>query len=367
MRGRDLALRLLATGAVLVSAHPAAAQTVYVPGRTEWGDPDFRGTWPTDRIADAGIPLQRPEAMGERRWMTDEEFAQRVEEATNTDASFAQDVDANGTAGLAAWLQATPFGRRTSLIVDPPNGRLPPMTEGGQALFAAGRSSWVDNQPIDWVTDLDSYDRCITRGLPAAILPWPNNNGVRIFQSPGFVVLQLEVLGTRIVPVGHGERWPQAARSWMGQSLGHWEGDMLVIETGAIVAGDSASSDVSRRAGSPITGRAYGLVPMSEKATTIERLTMTGPDTITYEVTYSDPDVYSAPWTAEFDWTRNDGYQLYEFACHEGNEVRHMITGSRAERGLGMAMSRGTGNAQQDGTGKWPFPASDVPGTEQVP
>ena len=365
MHGIDVALRLLLTGAFLVAAQSAAAQSAYTPDRTEWGDPDFRGTWPIDRIADAGIPLQRPEAYGERLSMTDEEFARRLDQAADTDASYSQDVDANGTAGLAEWLRSTPFGRHTSLIVDPPKGRLPPMTPQGKALFAAGRNSWIDGQPIDWVTDLDSYDRCITRGLPAAILPWPNNNGVRVFQSPGFVVLQLEVLGTRIIPVGHGERWPEAARSWSGQSLGHWDGDTLVIETSAIVAGDSASTDVSKRAASPITGRANGLVPMSEKAATVERLTMTGPNTMTYRVTYSDPDVYTAPWTAEFEWTRNGEYRLYEFACHEGNQVREMITGSRAERRLGLTTPRGTGNQHQDGTGKWPFPPPGDPSVEQ--
>jgi hypothetical protein len=357
MHGTDVALRLLWTGAFLVAAQSVAAQSTFTPDRTEWGDPDFRGTWPIDRIAEAGIPLQRPELYGDRLLMTDEEFARRLEQAANADASFAQDIDAAGTAGLAEWLRSTPFGRRTSLIVDPRNGRLPPMTPEGQALFAAGRSSWVDKQPIDWVTDLDSYDRCITRGLPSAILPWPNNNGVRVFQSPGFVVLQLEVLGTRIIPVGHGDPWPDATRSWLGRSLGHWEGDTLVIETGAIVAGDSASSDVSERAGSPVTGRGYGLVPMSDKASTVERLTRSGPDTITYQVTYSDPDVYTAPWTVESEWPRNQGYRLYEFACHEGNQVREMITGSRAERRLGLTAPRGTGNLQQDGTGRWPFPA----------
>ena len=370
MRDRRPVRRFLTAFAALWISQAAAAQPEpgdYAPPRTAWGDPDFRGTWPIDRIADAGIPLQRPEAYGDRLWMTDEEFARRLEQATNTDSSFSQDVDANGTAGLAEWLRSTPFGRRTSLIVDPPNGRLPPMTPEGTALFAAGRSSWVDKQPIDWVTDLDSYDRCITRGLPSAILPWPNNNGVRVFQSPGYVALQLEVLGTRIVPIGHGERWPDAARSWSGRSLGHWEGDTLVIETSAIVAGDSASTDVSERAGSPVTGRGYGLVPMSEKAATVERLTRTGSNTMTYQVTYSDPEVYTAPWTAEFEWTRDDGYRLYEFACHEGNEVRHMITGSRAERRLGMATQRGIGNLQQDGTGKWPFPAQPAASAEGNP
>jgi hypothetical protein len=356
MRGTDSAYRTLVVGAVLFLAQSAVAQAPYTPDRTEWGDPDFRGTWPLETLSKAGIPLERPEAYGERASMTDEEFARRLEAAARPNAIFALDDAAAGTAGLGEWLQSTPFGRRTSLIVDPPNGRLPPMTPEGRALYAAGRNSFKDGQPIDWLSDLDSFDRCIVRNLPAAIFPWPENNGLRIFQSPGFVVLQLEVLGTRVIPIGHGERWPEPVRSWLGQSLGHWEGDALVIETSAIVAGDSASPDLAKRASSPISGRPSGIVPIGAKARAIERLTMTGPDTIAYEVTYSDPDVYTAPWTAAVEWTRNEEYRIYEFACHEGNTVRDMITGSRAHRRLGQDASRGSGNAQQDGTGRWPFP-----------
>jgi hypothetical protein len=353
MRGSGLTYLVLMGGALLVLAQAAAAQSTYTPARTEWGDPDLRGTWPLELLSKAGIPLERPEAYGERASMTDEEFARRIEAAARPNAIFALDEVA-AVPGLAEWLQSTPFGRRTSLIVDPPNGRLPPMTPEASALYAAGRNSFKDGQRIDWITDLDSYDRCITRNLPAAILPWPENNGVRVFQSPGFVVLQLEVLGTRVIPVGHGERWPEPVRSWLGQSLGHWEGDTLVIETSAIVPGDSVSADPARRAGSPLNGRPNGVVPMSGKAKAVERLTMTGPDTISYELTYSDPDVYTAPWTAVVEWTRDDGYRLHEFACHEGNTIRDMIRGSRAHRGLDTP--RGSGNTQQDGTGRWPFP-----------
>ncbi len=358
MRSHDISLRVALAAVALGAAQGLAAQTPYVPARTEWGDPDLRGTWPLDRIAEAGIPLQRPGDLGERLELTDGAFADRLEAAVRADASFTQDVDANGTAGLADWLRSTPFGRRTSLIVDPANGRLPPLTPQARALFAAGRNSWVEGQPIDWITDLDSYDRCITRGLPSAILPWPNNNGVRVFQSPGFVVLQLEVLGTRIIPIRGGAAASGGARSWLGQSRGHWDGDTLVIETGAMIAGDSASTDASKRASSPITGRGNGVVPMSGQATTVERLTRTGPDTLVYRVTYSDPEVYTAPWTAALEWSRNDGYRLYEFACHEGNEVRQMIVSSRAERGIVSTTQRGTGNADQDGTGRWPFPSN---------
>jgi hypothetical protein len=345
---------------------PAASSLTSEPDQRDWGDPDFRGTWPLELLSKAGIPLERPEPYGERALMTDVEFARRLEAAEWPNATFALD-EITAAPGLAEWLRSTPFGRRTSLIVDPANGRLPPMTAEGRALYAAGRNSFKDGQRIDWITDLDSYDRCITRNLAAAILPWPENNGVRVFQSPGFVVLQLEVLGTRVIPVGHGERWPEPLRGWMGQSLGHWEGDTLVIETGAIVAGDSASADTAQRAGSPLNGRPNGVVPMSGKARAVERLTMTGPNAISYELTYSDPEVYTAPWTASEEWTRDDGYRLHEFACHEGNTVRDMITGSRAHRSLGEDDPRGSGIPQQDGTGRWPFPPPDVPSPEQAP
>jgi hypothetical protein len=320
---------------LLLIPGPAAAKSkvpAYHPSRTAWGDPDFRATWTMDRIADAGIPLERSLAQGNRAWLTDEEFARRLEAAQKSDAGYMEDVDANGTVGLAQWLQSTPFAHRTSLIVSPANGRLPPKTAEGEAKFKAGRNSWVVGQPIDWVADLDSYDRCVTRGLPSAILPWPNNDGIRIFQSPGFVTIQLEDLGARIVPVGRVAPWPSAVRTWNGQSLGHWEGDTLVIETGHIVAGDSADGDVRKHAGSPVTGRGGSLVPMSEQARTVERLTMTGPGTIVYRVTYSDPEVFTAPWSAEVEWTRDDNYRMFEYACHEGNEVRELINASRAQR-----------------------------------
>jgi hypothetical protein len=330
----------LVAAALLAATLPWAAwakTAAFAPKKTAWGDPDFSATWTSDRISEAGIPLERSDGSGNGLWLTDEAFATRLEQARKSDAGYKDDVDANGTVGLAKWVQAAPFARRSSLIVDPPNGRLPPMTPRAQALFKAGRNSWVAGQPIDWVADLDAYDRCVARGVPSVILPWPNNNGVRVFQSPGFVVLQLENVGARIIPVRAAPAWPAGVRSWAGQSLGRWEGDTLVTETGNIVAGDSASGDVRKRASSPITGRGHGVVPMGERARTVERLTMTGPDTMTYRVTYTDPDVFTAPWTAEVEWTRDDKYRLYEYACHEGNRVREWIGASRAQRSEGRA------------------------------
>jgi hypothetical protein len=327
-------LVLALAGGLAPPLAPVAARTqaAFHPGRTSWGDPDFRATWTSDRVSQAGIPLERLAEQGERARLTDAEFARRVAAAAQSDERYEEDVDASGTVGLARWLRTTPFARRASLIVNPANGRLPPMTPQAQALFKAGRNSWIDGQPIDWVADLDTSDRCVARGVPAVILPWPQNNGVRVFQSPGWVVLQLEDTGPRVIPLRPESAWPAGVRTWGGQSRAHWEGDTLVIETGNIVTGDSASGDVHRHAASPITGRGHGVVPMGPRAHSVERLTMTAPGTMLYRVTYTDPGVFTAPWTAEVEWTRDDGYAMYEYACHEGNRVREWINASRAQR-----------------------------------
>jgi hypothetical protein len=273
--------------------------------------------------------------MGERAWLTEDEFADRLASAEQSDANYSEGIDGDGTRGLADWLRSSRTGRATSLLVDPPDGRLPPLTPAARALHAAGRSSYKDGQTrFEWVTDMDAFDRCITRGFPAMMLPKPYNNGMRIFQSPGYVVLQLEMFGARLIPVGQGGRWPDSVRAWNGQSRGRWEGDALVIETANIVAGDSATTDVARRSGSPLPNRTLATLPMGPAAHTLERLTMTGPVTIAYELTYTDPEVFTAPWTVAFEWTRDDSYRMYEYACHEGNEhVRAMIATWRSARG----------------------------------
>lgn len=318
-----------------LSAEPTVPPIVsydYQPKRTPWGDPDFRGTWPIEHVSEAGIPLERSKADGGRVWLTPDEFAARLAKAEKSDKSYSDGPDANGTRGLVQWLKATPFGHRSSLLIDPPDGRLPSLTPAAEALWRAGRNSWNEGQPIDWVADLDSYDRCVSYGLPLAMLPHPTNDGIRVFQSPGIVVIQLETFDTRIIPIGRPGHWPAAVRTWMGDSRGHWEDDTLVIETTNMIAGDSATSDMTHRSASPVSGRGHGTIPMSAAAKVVERLTMTGPDTIDYRVTYSDPAVFTAPWTAEFEWTRDESYRMYEYACHEGNEVRELISSSRAQR-----------------------------------
>jgi hypothetical protein len=230
------------------------------------------------------------------------------------------------------------------MLVSPADGQLPPLTPQGQALYEAGRSGWVPGQHFDWVTDFDSWDRCVSRGFPASMYPFRYNNGIRVHQSPGFVVIELEMLGTRVVPIypsaeaARADHWPKPVEAWMGDSKGWWEGKTLVIETTNIVSGDSATYDVARRAASPLNMAtqhvpAFNTIPMSNQAKTVERLTMTGPDTIVHELTYSDPLIYTQPWTTRLEWSRNQDYEFFEYACHEGNyAIRDYISASRAHR-----------------------------------
>jgi hypothetical protein len=159
--------------------------------------------------------------------------------------------------------------------------------------------------------DFNSLDRCITRGLPASMIPFPYNNGVRIFQSPGYVVIQLEIVHeTRIIPLDGSPHIPNRMQTWLGDSRGHFEGNTLVIDSSNFNGG-SPMAIVSSRATS---------VPTSTQMHVVERLTPIDHDHIQYEMTVTDPDILTAPWKMSFPWTRNDKYEFFEYACAEGNE-----------------------------------------------
>ncbi|HEY5411533.1 MAG TPA: hypothetical protein VIJ94_12485 [Caulobacteraceae bacterium] len=323
-----------------------APSTAYTPKKTPWGDWDFRGIWPIENIASARILFERPLQFGSRYWVTDEEFAKRLAAAKKSDASFSTGTDANGNAkstnaggteGMVKWMQTDPFAHRTSMLTSN-NGQLPPLTPWGHDLWAKGRSSWVPNQNFDSPADFDSWDNCYSRGFPASMFPFRYNNGIRIFQSPGYIVIMLEMLGTRVIPISNAPHWAHPVEAWMGNSRAHWEGKTLVIETTNIKSGDAATYDLSKRAASPLNMATanvppFNTIPTSDQARTVERLTMIGPDTITYEITYDDPKVFTAPWTARLDWSRNEKYKFYEYACFEGDvQVSNYIKASRAKR-----------------------------------
>jgi hypothetical protein len=345
-----IAASALVAAATLLTAGASAQQrpadltvlppvpTTYTPGKTPWGDYDFRGTWPIEFINNARILFQRPAAYGNRFWLTDAEFAKRVAAAEKSDSGFSTELNARGTKGLAAWIKGSSFAHRSSMLVSPANGQLPPLTPKAEALWKAGRSSWVPGQEYDWVDDFDTWDACYSRGFPASMFPFRYNNGIKVYQSPGYVVIVLEMLGTRVIPIGKDNVWPAGVEGWMGNSRAHWEGKTLVIETTNIKSGDAATHDTSKRAASPLNMATQGVppfntIPTSTQAKTIERLTMTGPNAMNYQITYSDPEVFTAPWTASLEWARDESYQFFEYACHEGDvQVRNYITASRAHR-----------------------------------
>jgi catechol 2,3-dioxygenase-like lactoylglutathione lyase family enzyme len=307
----------------------------YAPAKTSWGDPDFRGSWPIDHLN--GLPLQRTEAQGNRHFLTDAEYAER-QARIDTLAARYETEDSSGAMGQGHWVEMGDGSRRTSLLVLPQNGRMPAYTPEGQRRSDLMRSSWAANQPFDHWTDFDSWDRCITRGVPASMMPMMYNNGLRIFQSPGYVVIQMEMIHeARIIPIDGRDAIPAAVTNWLGESRGHWEdANTLVVETRNFRPGASATNIVT--SGSPPEND----TPTSEQAVLIERFNMTGPDSIVYETLYTDPVVFTQPWGTRLDWKRNDEYQFFEYACHEGNvQLRNYITASRAAREAAAAASAG--------------------------
>ncbi len=318
-------------------ALPAAAQeqdlvTVppvprdYRPETTAWGEPDLRGTWPIDHLN--FTTLQRTVEQGNRYWLNDEEWAARQQTLTTRGEAYNKEIGEERL-GQGHWVEPGTANRRTSFLIDPPNGRIPELTEEGKRRQATKRSSYIANQTYDWVTDFDTWDRCITRGLPASMFPFNYNNGIRIFQAPGLVAIQMEMVHeVRLIPTDGRPAGPN--QFWIGQSRGRWEnGNTLVVET-----------DHFNGMGAPVNVGTWGSppgnnTPQSTEAKLTERFIMTGPDTIVYEATYSDPVIYTAPWTVRLDWQRDEGYNLFEYACHEGNvQIRGYITSSRAQRGL---------------------------------
>ena len=296
----------------LVGAAPADAQKgapahAYKAPRTEWGDPDLRGMWPLEV---GNTRMQRDAKYGDQAWLTDAEYAEALK-AAQTRGAGADKEDRDNKLGAGHWFEYGTVLRQTSLIMQPANGRIPPMTPKGQAMAKASHSSW-DNDLFSSVKDFNSLDRCITRGMPASMIPFPYNNGVQVFQAPGYVVLNLELIHeTRIIPLDERRPIPGAVKTWLGDSRGHWEGQTLVVET----------TNFNGESPMVIVGPSNEPVPTSPALHVTERFTPTGPNTLQYEARVEDRTVLSAPFTISYPWKRNDAYKSFEYACHEGNTL----------------------------------------------
>jgi hypothetical protein len=294
---------------------------------TPWGDPDLQGMWPIGHLA-GNVPVQRPPQFGDRLFLTEEEFEARATELDARRDAYEREVEGN-TIGMGHWAESRATAqaeRQTSLIVDPPDGRLPALTEAGERKAATLGSTW-SNDTFETFTDFDNWDRCITRGLPPSMFPFHYNNGIQIMQAPGYVIIRLEMIHeTRIVPVDGRPPLDESIRQWLGDSRGYWEGNTLVVETRNF-NGKAHMTNVGNM-GSP--RNAY---PTSESLYLVERFTRVSDDTIHYEITIDDPEVLTRPWTAAFPWYQEPGYQFFEYACHEGNELLIVALGaSRLQR-----------------------------------
>jgi hypothetical protein len=307
----------LGTAAVRAQA-PARAATAkessYAVPRTTWGDPDFQGVWDYRSIT----PLERRPELGDREFYTDEEIAALE---SNAARRMDQPPDEDTPANLVHAQYMTDPGRfldesrRTSLIIDPPNGRIPPLTPAAEARRAQARTAppAPPGGRADSYTDRPMLERCITRGLVGALLPGLYNNNIRITQAPGYVAIVHEMVHeTRIVPLGTGDF--TGLRGYMGESRGRWEGDTLVVET--------------RNFNGKASFRGAG-----ENLRLTERYTRIGPDAIDFRMTFEDDTQWTQPWTVAYFMRPAEG-ELYEYACHEGNYgLRNILENARyAER-----------------------------------
>jgi hypothetical protein len=336
MRQRILAVGIVAAGALVAAACTqqsgsesttvtltADASDAWQNPKTEWGDPDLRGMWPISHLI--GTPFQRPEKYGDRRVMSDEEFAQTEKGLEGPNTRYDEEIKTNKM-GIGHWAETTTAQRLTSLLVEPANGRFPALTESAKAKAPLMGSSW-GREVFDKPTDFDSWDRCITRGLPPSMFPFNYNNGIQILQAPGYVVIRLEMIHeTRIVPVDGRAKLDPAIKQWMGESRGRWEGDTLVVET-TNFNGLGGMTNVG------IPGSPTGNTPTTTDMKITERFERTAEDTIEYSMTVEDPAVLTAPWTAAYPMKLDPQYQFFEYACNEDNTaVRNFIVTSRYER-----------------------------------
>ncbi len=308
---------LSAIGNVLVLgliAMPAVGQSIDT-ARTPWGDPDLQGIWSYATIT----PLQRPTELSERAFLTAEEVAQQNDNAaTRASSERRAELTPERDLGLAYnqvwWDRGTATGR-TSLIVDPSNGRLPALTPEAQKMGADRQETRRAHQYDSW-ENRPLQERCMTyqRAPP---VPSGYNNTYQIFQTPEYVAILNEMIhDVRFIPVDGRPHVSEDVRQWNGDSRGHWEGSTLVVET-------TNYSDKTTWRGFPGAGQTLRAV---------ERFTRLDADTIDYQFTIHDPTTYTSSWSVDLPLTNLPGYVLYEYACHEGNySIANVLTGARIQ------------------------------------
>jgi hypothetical protein len=302
------------------AAPPKAAARSWTPPRTSWGDPDLQGAWQNF----ANTPLER---------LSDERHAAFLKQLREE----AERAEKNERGGLAYYEKGTPSDR-TSMIIDPPDGKIPPLSPEGQRRAAARAEANRNRKGIydvergwraaDTWEDRDLWERCITRGVPNSMIPHSFSNNYNILQTKDFVAIQYEIIhDVRIIPLDGRPHIGRDIRQWMGDSRGRFEGNTLVVD----VTNFHPMIEHLREAGLPITSyRGAGA-----NLHVVERFTRVDADTIDYQFTIEDPTTFSRPWTASIPLVKRDEVrdQMHEFACHEGNYwgMIGILGGARAE------------------------------------
>ena len=314
MTNRAFFFSALITGMALVTPVVSAENSDWAVPQTPWGHPDLQGLWTNETIT----PFERP-AEQEGRTVLSADEAASIEAGVAERRAASDGTSPPGSVGgyNQVWLDSGDkflSSRQTSLVVDPPDGRVPTRES------AVARRNFNRAHEGDSYVHMSVWDRCISRGVPGSIFPAGYNNAYRILQTPDYVAILYEMIhDARIIPLNAGPHVGDEIRLWMGDSRGHWDGDTLVVEVSNYTdKGWIASNSASRR----IKG-----IPQSEKLKVVERFTRVSEDTIQYEVTIEDPEIYTASWKIAMPLTLDPEYVMYEYACHEGNMAVELVLG----------------------------------------
>jgi hypothetical protein len=325
MRHRFLAAVGTAIVLVALAISTAAPAAPAKAPRTAWGKPDLQGIWDFRTIT----PLERPASLAGKEFLTEEEAAKLEKEVVDRNTFLNErpaqptpvgdnvDRQADGSPGFynSFWLDGgtkTVGTRRTSLVIDPPDGKIPPLTEAARRR-AEERRAYLRDHPADSWLDLGASNRCLV-GFNAGppLTPGGYNQNMQVVQTTDYVALVTEMIHTvRMVALDGRPRLSESVPQWSGDARGHWEGDTLVIET--------ANFNPER-----------GWRGSSKEMKLVERLTRVDADTLEYTYTVTDPETWTRPWTVSIPLRRSN-LPLYEYACHEGNySMRNILSGARA-------------------------------------
>jgi hypothetical protein len=300
-----------------LGAQSTVARKGWTPPRTVDGQPDLQGIWTNATIT----PFERPASLRDKAFLTEAE-ARAIEQQATT----RRDEDAPPRAGDVGnynqfWFDSGEHvvsTRRTSLVIDPPDGRVPLRPE------AEAARDYNSAHERDSYEFMSVWDRCITRGAPAGMFPAGYNNAYQIVQTPGYVMIHYEMIHeARIIPMDGRPHVAADVRSWNGDPRGRWDGTTLVVDT-------TNYNDKGWIATQAAAGRIKG-IPQTASLHVVERFIPVDAGTIQYEATIDDPKMFTRPWTVSIPLHRDPGYRIYEYACHEGNRsVGNILRDSRA-------------------------------------